>query len=99
MIACRIIGTVVCTKKDENLVGLKVQIVQPLNLLTLQNEGSPMIAVDAVGAGNDEIVLVVTGSSARQTEVTGSRPVDTTIMAIIDTIDVHGEKTFDRYAK
>jgi Carbon dioxide concentrating mechanism/carboxysome shell protein len=96
MIACRIIGTVVCTKKDDNLVGLKMQIVQPLNLFTMENQGSPIIAVDAVGAGDEEIVLVVSGSSARQTSVTGSRPVDATIMAIIDTIDIHGKKTFNR---
>lgn len=98
MIVCRIAGTVVCTKKDDNLVGLKMQIVQPLNLLTMQDDGAPLVAVDAVGAGDGEIVLVVSGSSARQTAVTGNRPVDATITAIVDTIDANNKKVFDRYA-
>lgn len=94
----KIIGTVVCTKKDENMVGLKMQVVQPLNMVTFQAEGIPVVAVDAVGAGDGEIVMLVSGSSARQTSITGNKPVDATIMAIIDTIDIHGKKTFDRNA-
>lgn len=99
MYAAKIIGTVVCTRKEEKLNGLKMQVVQPVNLLTLQNEGNPVVAVDAVGAGLNEIVLVVGGSSARQTAVTTNMPVDATIVAIVDYIDIYGKKVFDKYKR
>ena len=67
MYAAKVIGTVVCTRKDEKMNGLKMQVVQPVSLLTLRDEGKPVVAIDAVGAGSSEIVLVVGGSSARQT--------------------------------
>lgn len=94
MYAGRVIGTVVCTRKDEKLKGLKMQIVQPVNLLTLEEEGKPVVAIDAVGAGISEIVLVVGGSSARQTILTQNLPVDASIMAIVDFIDIEGKKIF-----
>jgi len=96
MYAARVIGTVVCTKKDEKLKGLKMQIVQPVSLLTLENEGKPVVAIDAVGAGISEIVLVVGGSSARQTILTQNLPVDASIMAIVDFIDIEGKKSLPR---
>ena len=97
MYAARIIGTVVSTVKEEKMKGLKLQVVQPVNLLNLQDEGKPVVAVDAVGAGTTEIVLVVGGSSARQTARTANLPVDATIMAIVDYIDIEGKKVFDKY--
>ena len=96
MYAAKIIGTVVCTTKDEKLNGRKFQVVQPVNLITLQYEGKPAVAIDSVGAGRNEIVLVVGGSSARQTEVTTNTPTDATIMAIVDLIDIEGRKVFDK---
>lgn len=94
MYAAKVIGTVVCTRKDEKLDGLKMLIVQPINLLSLEKEGKPVVAIDAVGAGVTETVLVVGGSSARQTSRTNNTPVDATIMAIIDFIDIEGKKIF-----
>lgn len=96
MYAARIIGTVVCTRKDDKLQGLKMQIVQPVNLLSLQDEGKPVVAIDAVGAGFSEIVLIVGGSSARQTVCTNNKPVDATIMAIVDFIDIQGRRVFTK---
>jgi len=96
MYAAKVIGTVVCTRKDEKLNGRKFQVVQPVNLITLQNEGKAAVAIDSVGAGINEIVLVVGGSSARQTFVTNNTPTDATIMAIVDLIDVNGQKVFDK---
>ena len=84
MYAARIIGTVVCTQKDPRMNSLKMQVVQPVNLNTFENEGKPAVAIDAVGAGYGEMVLVVSGSSGRLTELTQNKPVDATIMAIID---------------
>lgn len=97
MYAAKVIGTVVCTRKDEKMNGLKMQVVQPVSLLTLQDEGKPVVAIDAVGAGMSEIVMVVGGSSARQTARTTNMPVDATIMAIIDFIDIEGKKTYTKH--
>lgn len=97
MYAAKVIGTVVCTRKDEKMNGLKMQVVQPVSLLTLQDEGKPVVAIDAVGAGMSEIVMVVGGSSARQTARTANMPVDATIMAIIDFIDIEGKKTYTKH--
>lgn len=96
MYAAKVIGTVVCTTKDEKLNGRKLQVVQPVSLLTMIYEGKPVVAIDSVGAGMNEIVLVVGGSSARQTAVTANTPVDATIMAIVDLIDVDGNTVFDK---
>lgn len=96
MYAAKIIGTVVCTTKDEKIVGRKLLVVQPVNLLTLEYEGKPAVAIDSVGSGINEIVLVVAGSSARQTTVTQNTPVDATIMAIVDIIDIGGKKVFNK---
>ncbi|MEK7729234.1 MAG: EutN/CcmL family microcompartment protein [candidate division KSB1 bacterium] len=87
MILARVIGTVWATRKDERLHGLKFQIVRPVDLNYKDREGY-LVAIDAVGAGVGEIVMVVQGSSARQTKTTENKPVDATIMAIIDKLDV-----------
>ncbi|MCF2555421.1 EutN/CcmL family microcompartment protein [Faecalicatena contorta] len=98
MYAARIIGNAVCTCKEQKLVGLKLLVVQPISLLTLENEGKPVVAIDAVGAGESEVVLVVGGSSARQTAVTTNMPVDATIMAVVDYIDINGKQVFEKYS-
>ena len=98
MYAARIIGNAVCTCKEQKLVGLKLLVVQPISLLTLKNEGKPVVAIDAVGAGESEVVLVVGGSSARQTAVTANMPVDATIMAVVDYIDINGKQVFEKYS-
>jgi len=96
MYAARIIGTVVCTQKDPNMNSLKMQIVQPVNIITFKDEGKAAVAIDAVGAGLHEIVLVVSGSSGRLTELTHNKPVDATIMAIIDYVDIEGKNVFSK---
>lgn len=98
MYAAKIIGSAVCTCKEQKLVGLKLLVVQPISLLTLENEGKPVVAIDAVGAGESEVVLVVGGSSARQTAVTTNMPVDATIMAVVDYIDINGKQVFEKYS-
>ena len=83
----RVIGTVWSTKKDENLVGAKLLIVRQLDL-NLKEKDSFVVAVDSVGAGESDIVLVTTGSSSRQTEITKNKPIDAVIMAIVDKLDI-----------
>ena len=87
MILAKVIGTVWATRKDEKLVGAKLQIVRPVDLNYANKDGF-LVAVDSVGAGVGEVVLVCQGSSARQTKVTENRAVDATIMAIVDKLDV-----------
>ena len=88
MILGRVIGTVWATRKDEQLTGMKLQLVQEVDI-DYADTGGFVVAVDSVGAGVGEIVLVVQGSSARQTVTTQNKPVDAVIAAIVDRIDVN----------
>ncbi len=83
----KVIGTVWSTKKDEKLVGAKFLIVRKLDL-DLNEKSDFVVAVDSVGAGEGEVVLVATGSSSRQTHFTQDKPVDAVIMAIVDKLDI-----------
>ena len=84
----RIAGTVVSTKKVSQLIGFKLLLVQKLDL-DGQITGDFVVAVDVVGAGFGEQVLVVSGSSARQTERTDGKPVDAAIVGVIDEVHLH----------
>ena len=88
----RVVGTVVATRKDPSLEGVKFLVVETQNL-DMTPDGGYVIAVDAVGAGADDVVLLASGSSARQTNVTKDGPVDAVIMAIVDSFDAHGKTT------
>jgi microcompartment protein CcmK/EutM len=94
MLLARVIGTVVSTRKSEKLSGTKLLIVEPVDFQKQKPEGKPIVAIDSVGAGPGEIVLVVQGSSARLTETTKDTPVDATVMAIVDYVDIEGKRTF-----
>ena len=92
MILGKVVGTVWATRKDEQLVGMKLQIVQHVEL-DYSLKSSFVVAVDSVGAGVGEIVLVAQGSSARQTALTHNKPVDAVIAAIVDKLDVSREES------
>jgi len=94
----KVIGTVWSTKKDENLVGAKFLIVRQLGL-NLKEKSNFVVAVDSVGAGEGEIVLVATGSSSRQTEFTKNKPVDAVIMAIVDKLDVSVKEYLQKHTQ
>jgi ethanolamine utilization protein EutN len=87
MIIARIVGTVVSTQKDARLMGTKLLVVRPLNLDGTEASGY-VVAVDTVGAGFHERVLVVAGSSARLAQGMKDVPVDAAIVGVIDTVDV-----------
>ena len=87
MIIARILGTVVSTQKDERLLGKKLLIVRPINLDGTDGSGY-VVAVDTVGAGFRERVLVVAGSSARLAQGMKDVPVDAAIIGVVDTVDV-----------
>lgn len=95
MLIARVVGNVVCTRKDEKLVGTKLMLVQPVDLAG-QLKGQAMVAVDAVGSGEGELVLIVQGSSARQTRQTEGNPVDCTIFAVVDYIEKEGKTIFSK---
>ena len=78
----KVIGSVVSTRKNENLVGSKFMIVEPLK--ELNDKGGKLIAVDNVGAGIGEIVLVALGSAARIGCNMETAPVDAAIVGIVD---------------
>ena len=96
MILGKVIGTVVSSRKESELVGLKFLTVAPVNPRTGEIQEGGIVAADAVGAGVGEFVLYASGSSARQTTVTNNRPVDATIMAIVDIVDVDGVTVYHK---
>jgi microcompartment protein CcmK/EutM len=91
----RVIGTVVASRKEDVLDGMKFLVVKGCDF-DGKPVGATVVAVDAVGAGEGEVVLYASGSSARLTRLTENRPVDATIMAIVDLVEVDGA---DRYRK
>ncbi len=93
MFLARVIGSVVATKKDAALTGHKLLLLRPM----VVDEAAPgqlragvntVVAVDALGAGIDEMVLFCQGSSARQAAGMKSLPVDAVIVGIVDSVDV-----------
>jgi microcompartment protein CcmK/EutM len=95
MLLGRVVGTVVSSRKEEELSGLKLLLVRGADAEG-NAVGSLVVAIDAVGAGLGEVVLYASGSSARQTRVTKDRPVDATIMAIVDAIEHDGRTTYEK---
>lgn len=93
MLFGRVAGTVVATRKDPNLVGLRFLLVEELDR-SFEGTGRFVVAADAVSAAAGETVLYATGSSARLTEVTRDRPVDAVIMAIVDEVEAQGKPVY-----
>lgn len=93
MLIARVVGAAVATIKDEKLVGSKLLIVREANV-NGEAIGKPLVAIDTMNAGVNDLVLIASGSSARQTELTRERPVDAVIMAILDSLEVNGATTY-----
>jgi microcompartment protein CcmK/EutM len=102
LIVGEVVGTIVASRKEETLEGLKFHIVKIEDMDPasggLKPTGRYLVAADAVGAGRGETVLCSQGSSARLTEKTKDRPIDAVIMGIVDTIEIEGKKIFEKYA-
>ncbi len=90
MVLAKVVGTVVSTRKDQSMEGLRFMLVQPVDT-DGEPTGGHVVAVDAVGSGPGEYVLYASGSSARQTLATDKRPCDAVIMAIVDQWEIGGE--------
>ena len=89
----RVKGTVVSTNKAEKLNGLKLQLIKPIDIETWQEKGGLLVAIDAVGAGEGEVVMVVSGSSSE------GKPVDLSIVAIIVSVDVNVSRIFEKFSR
>ncbi|MFH1194839.1 MAG: EutN/CcmL family microcompartment protein [bacterium] len=92
----RVEGTIVSTAKAERLQGYKLLLLNLLNP-DMKPTNSFVVAVDAVGAGEGEVVIVVRGSSARQAEKLTNVPTDASIVGIVDTVMFKGETVFQKH--
>ena len=95
MLLAKVIGTVVSTKKEESMDGLKFLLLQQIDGEG-KEKGGIVVAADAVDAGVGEIVLYASGSSARQTQRTENRPCDAVVMAIVDTWEIEGRTRYKK---
>lgn len=91
----KVVGTLVATQKEASLDGLKFLVVRRLTVDNEEDRGY-VVATDAVGAGLGEVVMVATGSSARQTVMTDKRPCDAVVMAIVDSWEVDGREKYNK---
>jgi ethanolamine utilization protein EutN len=101
MLIAKVTGSLVSTEKIESMVGHKLLLVEPFRLDpkkrgSLVTTGRSMVAVDTMGAGVGELVLITQGSSARLTPETKSLPVDTVIIGIIDSVHVDQTCVYDK---
>ena len=103
MFLARVTGNVVASQKDKTLNGQKLLVVEPLNVkydeatnqpATLGNTGRAIVAIDVVGAGDGQLVLIVQGSSARMTDVTKNLPADAIVVGIVDSAEYGGKVFF-----
>ena len=95
MLLAKVVGTVVATRKEGSLEGLRLLLVRPVDEEGREH-GTHLVAADAVSAGPGEIVLVASGSSARQTVLTDKRPVDAVVMAIVDSWCLGDEEKYKK---
>lgn len=101
MFVAKVTGSVVATQKVDELVGSKLMVVEPFRLeaekrKSLTTTGRTFVAVDTIGAGVGDFVLIVQGSSSRLTEQTKRMPIDALIIGIVDNVHVEDECVFDR---
>lgn len=96
----KVIGSVVSTKKEESMKGRKLLMIRPM-LVDPEDPGrfkpgnNTIVAIDTLGAGEDELVMFAQGSSARQAEGLKSIPVDAAIVGLVDSVTIQGKKTFE----
>ena len=98
MILAQVLGTVVSTRKDAALLSLKLLLAREVDQ-ALAPTGNYVVAADAVGAGEGEIVLIAQGSSARMTEVSRDKPVDAVICGIVDAVESGGKDVYLKHGR
>jgi len=101
MFVALVTGSIVATQKAEAMTGHKLLVVEPYRLdektrTQLVSTGRTFIAVDTLGAGEGQFVLVTQGSSARLTPETKSLPIDAVVIGLVDTVRIEGREVFKR---
>jgi microcompartment protein CcmK/EutM len=96
MLLARVMGTVVSTRKEQRIEGIKFLLLEKVDAATMQGKKDYVVAMDSVGAGLGEIVFYAAGSSSRMTAVTDGKPSDAAIIAIVDSIDVEGKLVYQK---
>jgi ethanolamine utilization protein EutN len=101
MFVAKVTGSLVSTQKVQAMVGYKLLIVEPYRVDAehrdrLATTGRTFVAVDALGAGVGDFVLITQGSSARMTPETKNMPVDTVIVGIVDQVHVDHTCVYSR---
>jgi ethanolamine utilization protein EutN len=103
MFVAKVTGSMVATQKVGSMVGHKLLVVEPYRLdetrQGMKSAGRTFVAVDTVGAGEGELVLITQGSSARLTPETKNLPVDTVIIGIVDSVHVENTCVYDKEGK
>lgn len=92
----KVVGVMICSVKESRLENSKMLLVRDADQ-TGEVSGVPYVALDIVGAGPDELVLVVEGSSARVATRDINTPVDAVIVGILDSLQFDGKTTFKKY--
>lgn len=101
MFLAKVTGSVVATQKTDSMVGHKLLVVEPYRIdpqdrNRLVSTGRTFVAVDALGAGEGEFVLITQGSSARLTPETSKLPIDCVIIGLVDTVHLESKCIFRR---
>ena len=101
MFVAKVTGSVVSTQKVDSMTGQKLLLVEPFRLepkdrQSLVSTGRSFIAVDALGAGVGDMVLITQGSSARFTPETGKLSIDCVIIGIVDTVSIEKSNIYSR---
>jgi len=101
MFIARVTGSVVSTQKVQTMTGHKLLIVEPYRLegdkrQSLETTGRTFVAVDTIGAGEGEFVLITQGSSARLTPETKTLPIDAVIIGIVDNVHIDKTSVYNR---
>lgn len=91
MLMARVVGNVWTTQKEEGMDNLKLLIVQPVDL-NQEPLGEPIVSIDRIGAGLDELVLVSQGSPAQRLIQERTAPVDAAIVGIVDSFEINNHK-------
>ncbi len=92
----RVTGTVVATRKEQRIEGIKFLLLEKIDAVTMEGKKDYVVAMDSVGAGVGEVVFYASGSSSRMTTVTDGKPSDAAIIAIVDAIDVRGQLVYQK---
>lgn len=101
MFVAKVTGSMISTQKVESMVGYKLLIVEPYRLepkkrKSLDTTGRTFVAVDTLGAGQGDFVLITQGSSARLTAETKNMPIDCVVVGIVDSVHVDHAKVYSR---